>query len=716
MQTRGQANIRPPQRYEGIIPHGDSDEEQYRPPTAPRRVSGYRGKVVEYDPNLPPAAFPTLELGQEREESTRALQDTTMRNLPPGQTHRNLPCEMHQPTHSTLNRFSSVSLHQSRFGDSAISRPAIDITSHRSRNTHESTTSMRYPSLPRGAATAQTGSPLERPSLQGEQWWDTSNNMRNPVYANNMRTMQRLSARTEDDWNIAEMETSDEEETSARTATSTSARAHRSPQEMAQLWEELPLALKLDLLDIMEDVCPTRAEAMQGLRLNGAQSQELLHHLEERNRQTASEDEAIQTLQTETHRVLLSRSGEQLKNVTQTGYRNMLEKGLYRTRRADYYTATSGEVAKAKDYLSYCEQNPELLDHWNNVMGSSVDGANDGNEQDSVFQRIPNGEESVPKVVTSIRQVPPEAAFPTKTCIPVRHTPKSAAPNTVQPTANPSEDAQLAVTPSRLSITTTDPNSVVHPLDLHKPSSMPRASEIQTPNITPDSLVPQQISDRPERMFVSDHPKNVPAPENPAVKEDSESNEEPPLKKRETAISKRKSAPANSILSNNTASASKASTKSRKRVTFTPSSRAAQSDSKDVSTLNTLPSNQPRRSTAPKATMGAPASKSFLAEAPKVAPNDTTAPHAPPTSTEPTPSANGTVSSTQAKAPRRRKATAAAEPKAPEPAQESKLAGLSTRKKTGPATRKTGGGKAEGKFDPNAGVGGDGSDVINGRS
>ena len=528
--------------------------------------------------------------------------------------------------------------------------------------------------------------------------------MSNPVYANNMRIMERLGARTEDDWNIAEMETSDEEETPARTAASTGARIRRSPQEMAQLWEELSVAFKLDLLDIMEDVYSTRAEAMQGLYLNAVQCQELLHHIEEQNGQIAAEDKAVETLQSETHRILLSRSGEQLKNVTQTGFRNMLEEGLYKTKGPDYYTATSAEIAKAKEYLSYCGQSPDLLGHWNSVVGSSVDGANDGNQRNPKIQRNPNGDESIRAGASSTGQVLPEAAFPTKTNFPVQHSSQSAALYASQIIGNRPVEPQYLAPPSQLSISLNSPYSIVRPMDLHKPSAIPRASEMQTPNITPDSLLPQQGLS---------HPESVPASVKPDMQEDSGSNEEPPPKRRETATNKRTLAPAGSVLSNNTISAPKASTKSRRRVSYTPKSAVAPANKEEVPIPMTASTNSPQNGTAPSAT-ASPAARS-KSMAPPLKP-------APPTTENHSLSINDTVPNTQNKAPRRRKTTtAAADPKAPKPAPAPKASGPSNRRRSaGPATRKTAaGGKPEGKFAPGAGGedgGAGGNGIINGRS
>ena len=562
----------------------------------------------------------------------------------------------------------------------------------------------------------RTANPMEGPSTQGEQRWDTkSNNMSNPVYANNVRIMQQLGARTEDDWNIAEMETSDEEEASARNGASTSARIRRSPQEMVQLWDELSVAFKLDLLDIMEQAYETRAEAMQGLHLNAIQCQELLHHLEEQNGQIDAEDKAIESLQSETRRILLSRSGEQLKNVTQTGFRNMLEEGLYQVRGSDYYTATSAEIAKATEYLSYCGQEPELLGHWISVMGTSVDGANGGNPQDSTIKRFPNGDKLVSERVSSVGHSFPEAAFPTKTSIPVQQSSRGTTINTSQIIGNFPVEPQYLAPPSQLSISLTPPNSVVRPLDLHKPADVPRTSEMQTPNITPDSLVPPQASINPE---------SVPASGKPAVKDDSEGNEEPPPKKRAVPANNRKLPQAGSILIN-TVSAPKASTKSRRRVTFTPTSTVAPGGKKDDSTPMTASINSLSNDATPPATASPTARRKSMAPPPKPTPssfaNDNTASTQPPATENPNLSIDNTIPNTQTKTPRRRKtATAAAEPKAPKPAPAPKATRPSNRRKSAPiTTRRAAAGKSgrgstprNGGEDDDTGANG----IINGRS
>lgn len=51
----------------------------------------------------------------------------------------------------------------------------------------------------------------ETDEIQGGRW---SNGPNNPVYMSNMKVMEELGERTEEDWFMAEMETSDEEEPS----------------------------------------------------------------------------------------------------------------------------------------------------------------------------------------------------------------------------------------------------------------------------------------------------------------------------------------------------------------------------------------------------------------------------------------------------------------------------------------------------------------------
>lgn len=622
MQTRGRANIKAPQKYEGLIEHNDSEEELYRPPTGPRRFSAYRGKVFDFNPELAPAAFPTIGFGQRRADIAPAVRDETMRNALTDQTNRNLPCEMHRPARSTLNTltFDTSKVRNERLGSSFTQNQPIGIGFKKSRNVHQLIDDMGVSAFPRSASSSPHDvHPLERRrSSQEDTRLDTTNNLYNPAYAHTLETMMRLDAREQKDLIMAEMETSDEEDKSSGPVAENGTLKHRSRESLHKLWEELPVALKIDLVDIMADLFPS-TEVMQRLHLNSSQRQEMLDLVDRRDAQIGTEDEATATLRDETLRILLSRSGEELKRVTQTGFRKMLEEGLYRTREGDdYYTATRAEIAKAQEYLKCCGQKPELLDHWKRALGSVPDGGKDVNGHDSSVQQALNGPQALSEVLSS-KENPSKAAFPTKSSILIQPTPQAAASKNL--VGNPLSDVQHMGPSPHLPATLISLDPSTSASNQYRAHTVSKACQMQTPLPTPSILEPKAVPDHLPRAQTS---------KNPTTGGNPGSGEEPPPKKRQvstTTTDRRKSASAapNSVSPTNQnktelISALKATTKSNKGETTIASSAAA-------STLNKRFSHAPPECTSPPSNISAPkpsatstAKQTSMAARPKTVP------------------------------------------------------------------------------------------------
>lgn len=642
MQTRGRENIKAPVKYDGLVAHDNSEEELYRPTVAQRRSSAYRGKVIEFNPNLPPAAFPTLELGQRRESNAPMVNYTGMRDMTTEQTNRYLPCEMHRSAYPTPNTstFYQTSLRSPQFRNSA------------------STVLRSAPITPQSAYLME-----KKWSNQGWKGWDTSNNLQNPVYANNLKTMKRLDARTEEDWNIAEMETSDEEGSSARHITSNGASTRLSPEALGQLWEELPVALQVDLVDIMEDLFPTRTDAMQRLRLNGPQWQTMLDLLDKRDEQTAAEDAAASSLRSETMRILLSRSGEELKRVSQTGFRHLLQEGLFKSAGGeDYYSITSTELSKAKKYLRCCGHQPELLDHWTSALGpgpafAAMDRVKNINQPDSPARIVLSENQALPEAVFSTGSVLTEAST-TKSSISVEPSIQADMLNSSHCTGIPSATSKHSLLPPQLprSIVSPDPSTTT------TRQNLPRASDIQTPLPTPEILLPTPVSAHPQKAQTFD---KQPADEGRNDKE------EPPPKKRQVSTTKRKSVsfapaptPPPNTKGNNTASMAKAATKSTRRKTITPASTPVPVATMIPLSPAALPIPPPD-SAPPNPASTTTARRNSMAAPPKPTPpnsangsdNNNTTSHEHPTHANPTPATNPAPNA-QVNNSRRKKSTA----------------------------------------------------------
>ena len=611
MKTRGRDNIKAPQKYEGLITHSSPDEPIYRPTAGPKKSSAYRGKVVEFNPDLPPATFPTLEFGQRRGSNAPVVRDTLILDSLTEPTNKKLPCEMHRPACSlpSTSTFRRRTVPAASFENSAFHNAGVDTDPQRLRHSHMTRNEMGISALPRSTMiNPQSTCSMEKgDSSQGEIRWETRNDLQNPVYAKNVKIMKRLDARTQMDWNIAEMETSDEGEPSAGRVTSNGTRSHRSSESLRRLWEELPVALKIDLVHIMAECYTTRSEAIQRLRLNGAQTQGLLDLLGNCDAQKSAEDEAAATLRSETMGILLSRGDEELKRVTQTRFRQMLEDGLYKSKGEDYHTITSAELSKAKEYLRCCSQKPDLLDHWTSALNSAPGGRTDANLQDSSIRRIVSGKKVIPEAVSTTRSgqqkvlstiKPNISAQPASQGAMLKNSPSlGSTPRNVQP-------------PPHLPILMTSLKPPIPILSQRDVPNLPKASDMHTPLLTPNVLVQEPASDYPSNAKTLDkQPANV----------DRENDEEPPSKKRQVSNDQRKSAPPASI--------------------STPPTN--KDNTREVSHPTTTSANAPTNGAAPKAIMVATKKINSMTAPPhpvlRNATNDTTPRQVSPPTTSPLP-------------------------------------------------------------------------------
>ena len=508
MQTRGRNNIRAPKKYEGMVADDEPEEELYRPTVAQRKsvASGYRGKVIEFNPNLPPAAFPTIELGQRKQSNSAMGRDRGMRSAPMEQTNRNEPCEMHRPAYSTPNTatFNKLTLQDPKVGSSAIHNSRLEDVFQEFRHTQETTEAMESSAFLRATSVTpqrENTMNIQRPTVR-DDWWERTNDFDNPVYAENMKTMERLGARTEMEQHIAEMDTSGEDELPAVSMASRNMRQCRSPESLANLWEELPVALKVDLVDTMDEVYPNGSEAMQRLHLNGLQREEILNLLSKKNNHAAAEDEAAASLRQETTRILLSRSGEELKRVTQTGFRHLLQDGLYKsTGEEDYHTATRAEVAKAREYLGCCGQNPRLLDHWASAVGSKListapNTLKNTDKQENPIQRVLNGAQASLGISSSRKPSPLQMVTTIDSGISVQPSLQVPLLDSPQCADNMSSASQRSLPPSLLPKPLGLSNMSSSTLRHNVVSQVPRASDIQTPLPTPDALLPIPVTGR----------------------------------------------------------------------------------------------------------------------------------------------------------------------------------------------------------------------------
>lgn len=181
-------NIKAPQRYDEIEEYVRSPStESYRPTQSPPPVrEKYLGKIIEYNPNLPPAAFPTLDSWAPRRVDEVSTTSPVAGSIQAPQLSNPPPAMRKPPKSNVLTAPDS----------SRVTKPMI-----------------KPPKMPRFRKSSRNrsislGSTSDFPDA-GNGRWDNGPN--NPIYTRNMEIMESLGKRTSEEEFEAEMETSDEE-------------------------------------------------------------------------------------------------------------------------------------------------------------------------------------------------------------------------------------------------------------------------------------------------------------------------------------------------------------------------------------------------------------------------------------------------------------------------------------------------------------------------
>ena len=318
------------------------DEEIYESPK-PRKPKckrpAYRGKVTEFDPNLPPAAFPTLDHPDYVHNGGKVAIDLESHLLG------------FQKREAKLSGSEAVNLASL---DRGCRPETIDLTGDlRTMTTATAESAQRgSQSILQNSITVQKqpqGSMLS--SMYGES---THNGPRNPIWASNMARMAEAGRMSDLDRIMLEMESSDEEDAAARpTNLSRTASSLVFPA-----WDDLTVAHKLDLADSIAQLYSGLSQVMHQLRLTPSQKEELGELLTQHQDRVAREEANQQRLQKQTREVLLQ--GEPL---SQSTFRQMVEESLYGDiNENDHLQTNLMELKKARAYLEYCGFNPALTD------------------------------------------------------------------------------------------------------------------------------------------------------------------------------------------------------------------------------------------------------------------------------------------------------------------------------------------------------------------
>ncbi|KAK3172872.1 hypothetical protein OEA41_006197 [Lepraria neglecta] len=346
---RKRKNIKAPRRYDdddyGSSPRESSpressskDEdsrespqlEQLRWPSPPPKRStkknAYRGPVIEFNPNLPPAAFPTLD-----KPWPNQISDQDQHNM-----HQELP-------------IPDLSDEQVAVADSSVS----------GNGPHQRVNPPIMFSIPTRAPSGSIR-PRLGPSIMVDRAMGVApiynglgsmdNGPQNPIWASNVKKIGELARRTSFDWIMHEMDTSDEEEPPAKV----------TKKDNVPAWDDLTITHKLDLADTVYELSPEAGpeHIMARLRLNALQGGALAELLIKRQNRSRGEETSAKLLRDHTQEEMLRG-----RKKSETGYRTILEQTIYRhVGEEDHLQSAPSELAKGKAYLSHCGFDPSLLD------------------------------------------------------------------------------------------------------------------------------------------------------------------------------------------------------------------------------------------------------------------------------------------------------------------------------------------------------------------
>ena len=321
--------MRSPRRvsYEETEESSELEEEIYESPQSKKPKSkgpAYHDEVIEFNPNLPPAAFPTLDHPDyEHNGGTIAIDLSEF-----------------EGRNSANNAFSLDRGIQPKKIGLTENLPAMTSTARDSTHSHTATQ--------KASMVQKQSQGIMLSSIHGEA---SDNGPRNPIWVSNMARMEEVGRMSDLDRIMLEMESSDEEN-----ATTKRSRFAASPG--FPTWDDLTTAHKLNLADTVIEFYPDLPQVMHQLRLSVSQKEELGELLKQRRDREAREEANQQRLQEQTKEVLL-----QGRRLSQSKFHQMVEENLYGEISQDDHLQTGfSELRKARAYLRYCGFNPRLAD------------------------------------------------------------------------------------------------------------------------------------------------------------------------------------------------------------------------------------------------------------------------------------------------------------------------------------------------------------------
>ncbi|KAL9023764.1 MAG: hypothetical protein Q9180_008116 [Flavoplaca navasiana] len=188
---------------------------------------------------------------------------------------------------------------------------------------------------------------LDTVPFQGPQIYDTSNEPHNPVWMDNMRRMEEMGNMDDYEIEVANMATSDEEE-------------HPKDNEKPP-WDDIPLRLRMEMVVAASGDDTSVQPALLRLKLTSAQFFTAADDYQRYAEEDQEEDANIAKHQRLMNEVLLN--GPRAYN-SQEGFQALASAHLYKNVGRPEPVIHAPDVEKAKAYMRYCRLNASFLDNY----------------------------------------------------------------------------------------------------------------------------------------------------------------------------------------------------------------------------------------------------------------------------------------------------------------------------------------------------------------
>ncbi|KAL8858787.1 MAG: hypothetical protein Q9178_004704 [Gyalolechia marmorata] len=317
MQLRDRRKKKAPKRYVDELEQQEEEGGQSQNlPLPSSRHGAYRGPVVEFNPDLTPAAFPTLD---------------------PRENNASYPSSH---VHTTQRKNSAD--------------PSASSTHHQQQERSPSEADLNYQSMDgtklRLNSEFRQNDPhhLLMNPFMGAPLHDTSNGPDNPVWRNNMRIMEDMGKMTDEELIMAEMATSDEDE-------------EPKINDKHPNWDDIPLALRIEMIVEASGDDTVIEPALHRLRLTETQKDAAIEDYRRHLELDHEEDTNIAEHQKLMNDALLN--GPKAYSSVE-GFQALAAVHLYKNLDRPEVTVRRADVEKARDYMTYCGLNTPFLDSW----------------------------------------------------------------------------------------------------------------------------------------------------------------------------------------------------------------------------------------------------------------------------------------------------------------------------------------------------------------